>query len=48
MNKRESPEINPQAYGHLNLKKEAKISNREMTISLKSSGGKTGQPPVKE
>ena len=32
----------------LSLTKEAKLYNGEKTISLKSSAGKTGQPPVKE
>ena len=32
----------------LSLTKEAKIYNGEMTISLTSAAGKTGQPPVKE
>ena len=32
----------------LSLTKEAKIHNREKTISLTSSAGKTGQPSAKE
>ena len=32
----------------LSLKKEARIDNREKTISLTSGAGKTGQPFVKE
>ena len=32
----------------LSLTKEAKIYNREKTISLTSGAGKTGQPHVKE
>ena len=32
----------------LSLTKEAKIYNGEKTISLTSSAGETGQPPVKE
>ena len=34
--------------GTLSLTKEARIYNGEMTISLTSSVGKTGQPLVKE
>ena len=47
-NKIESPEINPCTMDTLSLTKEAKIYNREKTISLTSDAGKTGQPPVKE
>ena len=32
----------------LSLTKEARIYNREKTISLTNGAGKTGQPPVKE
>ena len=44
-NKIESPEINPYT---LFLTKEARIHNREKTISLTSGTGKIGQPLVKE
>ena len=47
-NKIESPEINPSPMDTLSLTKEAKIYNREKTISLTSGAGKTGQPLVKE
>jgi len=47
-NKIESPEINPCTYGHLSLTKEARIYNREKTISLTSGAWKTGQPLVKK
>ena len=45
-NKIESPEIN--LWIPLFLTKKARIYNGEMTISLTSCAGKTGQPPVKE
>ena len=32
----------------LSLTKEARIYNREKTISLTNAAGRTGQPPVKE
>ena len=32
----------------LSLTKEARIYNREKTITLTSGAGKTGQPPIKE
>ena len=44
-NKIEIPEINPHT---ISLTKEARIYNGEMTISLTSGAGKTGQPLVKE
>ena len=47
-NKIESPEINPSPMDTLSLTKEAKIYNREKTISLTSGAGKTGQPLLKE
>ena len=47
-NKIESPEISHAPMDPLSLTKEARIYNREKTISLTSGPGKTGQPLVKE
>ena len=48
-NKAESPEINPHTpMDTLSLTKEARIDNREKTISFTSGAGKTGQPLIKE
>jgi len=44
----EIPEINPHTYGHLSLRKEAKIYNRGKTVSSTNDSGKPGQPCVKE
>ena len=44
----ESPEINPQTYGHFIFEKEARIYNGEKTVSSTSGVGKTGQLHVKE
>ena len=44
----ESPVMNPQTYGHLILKKEARICNGENTVSSMSAAGKTGQLHAKE
>ena len=47
-NKIESPEISHAPMDPLSLTKEARIYNREKTISLTSGPGKTGQPLLKE
>ena len=47
-NKIESPEISHAPMDPLSLTKEARIYNREKTISLTSGPGKTGQPLIKE
>ena len=44
----ESPEVIHTPMDTLSLTKEARLYNREKTISLTSGSGKTGQPLVKE
>ena len=44
----ESLKINPHTYRNLIFDKDARIYNREKTISLTSGAGKTGQLLVKE
>ena len=46
--KTESPEINPQTYGHLLFNKGARLHNGEKTVSSISGAGKTGQLPIKQ
>jgi len=43
-----SPEVNPHTKDALSMTKEAKIYNREKTVSSKCCAGKTGQICVKE
>ena len=44
----ESPEINPCTRGHLIFVKEARVYNKQKTISSTNGAGKTGQLRVKE
>lgn len=41
----ESPEVHPCLYGQLTTTKEARICNREKTVSSVSDAGKTGLLP---
>ena len=47
-NRTENLEINPHTFGQLIYNKEARIYNKEKTVSPTSGAGKTGQLYVKE